>query len=133
MAAFLKIELLHSAIGRDQTQKDTLRGLGLRRPHQQRILKDTPAIRGMLNKIRDLVRFETTKESQLAPKVPVVTYVLGPVPAARPPKEKKAAKPVAVEGSAGETKVKPQKKDSHHEAHHASAKKTVKPSAKKKA
>jgi len=80
MAGFLKVELLHSAIARDQRQKDTLRGLGLRRRHQQRILEDTPAIRGMIRKVYDLVRFETVA-SKTAPKREVlVTYKLGPVP-----------------------------------------------------
>ena len=80
MAGFLKVEMIHSAIARDQRQKDTLRGLGLRRRHQQRILEDTPAIRGMIRKVFDLVRFEqvSTKKPEAVAKI--VTFKLGPKP-----------------------------------------------------
>lgn len=79
MAGFLKVEMIHSAIARDQRQKDTLRGLGLRRRHQQRILQDTPAIRGMIRKVFDLVRFEEVSAKPSKATVPV-TYKLGPKP-----------------------------------------------------
>lgn len=98
MSNYLKIELLHAAIARNQTQKDTLRGLGLRRRHQQRILKDTPAIRGMITKVFDLVRYEKTSDSKLTPKPKVETYRLGPVPPPQPPKEKKKSPVKAAEG-----------------------------------
>jgi large subunit ribosomal protein L30 len=52
----IRIELIHSGIGFDQTQKDTLRGLGLRKRHKIVELKDTPQIRGMVYKVRHLVR-----------------------------------------------------------------------------
>lgn len=79
MAGFLKVEMIHSAIARDQRQKDTLRGLGLRRRHQQRILEDTPAVRGMIRKVFDLVRFEPVA-GKPAKAAEVVTYKLGPKP-----------------------------------------------------
>jgi len=41
--------------GRPETQKRTLRGLGLRRIGQTVYLKDTPAIRGMLYKVVHLI------------------------------------------------------------------------------
>jgi len=44
-----------SAIGYNQDQKDTIRRLGLRRLNQSIELADTPAHRGMVNKVRHLV------------------------------------------------------------------------------
>ena len=41
--------------------RETLRGLGLGRIHSTRELEDTPAIRGMLTKVRHLVRVEEGK------------------------------------------------------------------------
>ena len=56
----MKIKVIQrkSAIGRNQRQRDTLRGLGLNKLHKERILDDTPAIRGMINKVKHLVRVE---------------------------------------------------------------------------
>jgi large subunit ribosomal protein L30 len=44
-----------SAIGYNKDQKDTIRRLGLRRLHQTVELEDTPAHRGMVNKVSHLV------------------------------------------------------------------------------
>jgi large subunit ribosomal protein L30 len=55
MALKLKITLVRSAIDRPQTQKDTVKGLGLRRLHQSVVREDTPSIRGMVRKIQHLV------------------------------------------------------------------------------
>jgi large subunit ribosomal protein L30 len=55
MALKLKITLVRSAIDRPKTQKDTVRGLGLRRLHQSVVREDTPSIRGMVRKIQHLV------------------------------------------------------------------------------
>lgn len=44
--------------GRTPGMRETLRGLGLGRVSTRRELEDTPAIRGMLNKVRHLVRIE---------------------------------------------------------------------------
>jgi len=51
-----RVQLLKSGIGFDQTQKDTLRGLGLYKRHKIVELNDTPAARGMVYKVRHLVR-----------------------------------------------------------------------------
>jgi len=80
MSKYLKVELIHGGIARDQRQKDTLRGLGLRRRHQQRVLLDTPAIRGMIRKVFDLVKFESFGSATLPKAEPVSTYKLGPKP-----------------------------------------------------
>ena len=52
----LKIEQVRSPIGHPQTQREVLRGLGLRRIRQVVEREDSPAVRGMVNKIPHLVR-----------------------------------------------------------------------------
>ncbi|MBL8352274.1 MAG: 50S ribosomal protein L30 [Burkholderiaceae bacterium] len=51
----LKVRLVRSPIGCKQDHRDTVRGLGLRRVNSERELEDTPAVRGMINKIAYLV------------------------------------------------------------------------------
>ena len=53
--ATLHITWRKSAIGYRQDQKDTIRRLGLRRLNQTVEQPDTPAIRGMVDKVRHLV------------------------------------------------------------------------------
>ena len=48
-----------SPIGRRDDQEATLKGLGLNRRHRRRTLEDTPAVRGMINKVKHLVRVES--------------------------------------------------------------------------
>jgi len=57
----IKVTQRKSAIGRPQRQRDTLRGLGLRKLNQSRILDDTPAIRGMINKVSHLVEWSVVE------------------------------------------------------------------------
>lgn len=52
----IRVKLVHSAIGREKKQGETVKGLGLRKLNQERELLDTPAIRGMVNKIPHLVK-----------------------------------------------------------------------------
>lgn len=47
-----------SHIGRPNDQQQTLVGLGLNKMHRTRQLEDTPAVRGMINKVKHLVRVE---------------------------------------------------------------------------
>lgn len=47
-----------SAIGRRNDQRATLVGLGLNKMNRTRQLEDTPAVRGMINKVRHLVKVE---------------------------------------------------------------------------
>ncbi|AUN31439.1 50S ribosomal protein L30 [alpha proteobacterium AAP38] len=47
-----------SPIGRQGDQRATLIGLGLNKLNRTRELEDTPAVRGMINKVRHLVRVE---------------------------------------------------------------------------
>ena len=57
----IKVTQRKSAIGRPQRQRDTLRGLGLRKLNQSRILDDTPAVRGMINKVSHLVEWSVVE------------------------------------------------------------------------
>ena len=54
----IKVVQVRSAIGRQGSQRKTLIGLGLNKIGRVRELEDTPAVRGMINKVRHLVRFE---------------------------------------------------------------------------
>lgn len=47
-----------SPIGRPKDQRQTLIGLGLNKLHRTRELEDTPAVRGMIDKVKHLVRVE---------------------------------------------------------------------------
>ena len=57
-AARLKVTLLRSGTNRLEAQKATLRGLGLKRPGNSRVLNDTVPIRGMIFKVQHLVRVD---------------------------------------------------------------------------
>ena len=50
------VKLVRSVAGTKQSHRDTVRGLGLRRLNSERTLEDTPAVRGMINKVAYLVR-----------------------------------------------------------------------------
>jgi len=52
----VKIQLVRSPIGCKQSHRDTVRGLGLRKLNSVSELQDTPAVRGMINKIAYLVK-----------------------------------------------------------------------------
>ena len=52
----LKVKLVRSPIGCQVSHRATVRGLGLRRLNSVRELEDTPAVRGMINKIAYLVQ-----------------------------------------------------------------------------
>ena len=52
----VKVKLVRSPIGTKQSHRDTVRGLGLRKLNSESTLQDTPAVRGMINKIAYLVQ-----------------------------------------------------------------------------
>ena len=56
--ADIKITLKRSGIGRNNYFTKVLNGLGLRRLQQTVVLKDTPEIRGMINKVSHMVTVE---------------------------------------------------------------------------
>ena len=52
----IKVQLVRSPIGCRATHRATLRGLGLKKLNSVRELQDTPAVRGMINKVDYLVK-----------------------------------------------------------------------------
>lgn len=54
----LKVTLVRSPAGQMANHRDCVRGLGLRRMHHTVELEDTPAIRGLINKVRYLLAVE---------------------------------------------------------------------------
>lgn len=59
--ATVTVRQTHSPIGRPDSQRQTLIGLGLKKRHQERTLQDTPEVRGMINKIPHLVEIVEPK------------------------------------------------------------------------
>ena len=55
---YIIISQVRSGIGRDRSQKNTLIGLGLGKLNKMRKIEDTPAVRGMINKVKHLVDVE---------------------------------------------------------------------------
>jgi large subunit ribosomal protein L30 len=51
----MKVKLVRSMNGRLKSHQSCVRGLGLRRMHQVVEVEDTPATRGMVNKVRYMV------------------------------------------------------------------------------
>ncbi|MEL0082520.1 MAG: 50S ribosomal protein L30 [Gammaproteobacteria bacterium] len=60
MAADKKVQvtLVKSTIGRLENHKACVRGLGLRRLNHTVVVEDTPANRGMINKVNYLLKVE---------------------------------------------------------------------------
>ena len=54
----IKVTLLKSGIGKNKKVRATLKGLGLTKLHKTVNLENTPAIRGMINKISYMVKVE---------------------------------------------------------------------------
>jgi len=55
----IKVRLLKSTNSVKRSHRDTVRGLGLKRIDHVVELLDTPAVRGMINKVNYLVRIES--------------------------------------------------------------------------
>jgi large subunit ribosomal protein L30 len=54
----VKVTLVRSIIGTKESHRATVRGLGLRRMNHTVELQDTPAVRGMINKVSYLLKCE---------------------------------------------------------------------------
>jgi large subunit ribosomal protein L30 len=54
----IAVTQIGSPLGRRFDQRQQLIGLGLNKLHRTRVLEDTPAIRGMIFKVRHLVKVE---------------------------------------------------------------------------
>jgi large subunit ribosomal protein L30 len=60
--SFIKVTLVRSLIGTPRDQRDTAKGLGLRKPNSSAVLKDTPAVRGMVRKIVHALRVDVVEK-----------------------------------------------------------------------
>ena len=58
----LKVKLVRSMSGHTEKHRETLRGLGLTRVGKQRVLQDSPAVRGMINRVSYLIEWSETSE-----------------------------------------------------------------------
>jgi len=57
-AGKVRVTQVNSPIGRHESQRATLIGLGLNKMHRSRELEDTPAVRGMIAKVAHLVKVD---------------------------------------------------------------------------
>jgi large subunit ribosomal protein L30 len=60
----LRITWVKSGIGYSQDQKRTLKALGFRRLNQSVVHEDSASLRGMVNKVRHLVKVEAEGDAQ---------------------------------------------------------------------
>ena len=59
MTDTIQVTLVKSGIGKNKKIRDTLKGLGLTKLNKKVTLNNTPAIRGMINKVSFMVRIDT--------------------------------------------------------------------------
>jgi large subunit ribosomal protein L30 len=59
----ITVEQIGSPIRRVHQQRETLVGLGLNKIRRRSTLEDTPAIRGMIERVKHLVRIVDAKSS----------------------------------------------------------------------
>ncbi|MBI5575626.1 MAG: 50S ribosomal protein L30 [Deltaproteobacteria bacterium] len=64
MSGMLKITLAKGLSGRRESHRRVVEGMGLTRLNRSVILKDTPEIRGMVEKVKFLLRVEEAGESK---------------------------------------------------------------------
>jgi large subunit ribosomal protein L30 len=60
----IRVTLVRSTIGRQPVQKKTVKTLGLKRMNHSVVHKDSPEIRGMINRVGHLVRVEPWQEGK---------------------------------------------------------------------
>lgn len=58
----LKITQTRSVIKRKEVQKKTIEALGLGRPNYYKVLPDNPQTRGMIERVKHLVKVEEVSE-----------------------------------------------------------------------
>lgn len=56
--ATIRVKQTGSPLGRNKSQRQCLVGLGLNKTNRVRVLEDTPAVRGMIEKVKHLVEIE---------------------------------------------------------------------------
>ena len=57
----IKIKQMKSPIGRNNKQREILISLGLNKINRERTLESNPAIQGMINKVKHLIKVEEVK------------------------------------------------------------------------
>lgn len=57
--AMIKVKQIKTSSGRLENHKKCIKGLGLGRIGRERILEDTPSVRGMINKVSYMVVVES--------------------------------------------------------------------------
>ena len=57
----VKVTQIASPAGRGERQLATLKGLGLNKMRRTRVLEDTPAVRGMIERVKHLVQVEEVR------------------------------------------------------------------------
>jgi large subunit ribosomal protein L30 len=60
--SLLKITQTKSVIGSKEGHKRTVRALGLRRIRDEKVHEDTPQVRGMIHKVRHLIKVEEVEQ-----------------------------------------------------------------------
>jgi large subunit ribosomal protein L30 len=58
----LKVKLVRSMSGHTEQHRETLRGMGLTKVGKERVLEDTPSVRGMIKVVHYLIEWSETKE-----------------------------------------------------------------------
>ena len=58
----VRVKQLKSLIGRKKDHKLCIAGLGLKRIGDEKILEDTPSIRGLINKVEYMLEVEEVKK-----------------------------------------------------------------------
>jgi large subunit ribosomal protein L30 len=61
-APFVRVRLVRSVIGYPRAQRETAKGLGLRKIDSEVVRPNTPEVRGMINKISHLLKVEALEE-----------------------------------------------------------------------
>jgi len=59
---YIRVTLVRSLIGYPPIQRETATGLGLRKLQSSAVLKETPSVRGMVNKIVHAVKVESVEK-----------------------------------------------------------------------
>lgn len=54
----LRVTWIKSGIGYEESQKKTLKTLGFHRLNQSVVIEDSNSVRGMINKVRHLIKVE---------------------------------------------------------------------------
>lgn len=64
MAKQFRVKLIKSTSGATQRQKDAIRCLGLRRLQSERVVNDSPAMRGQIHRVQHLLSVSVEGSSQ---------------------------------------------------------------------